>query len=191
MATRKRSKLQREDDLGKLLALLRRGVSQGAAGKLLGVTQQQISYDWLELLDRLKLEKNPDTEAHRLALQAEYAEMKEKLWNGWDRSQQPAEVLIVKVKESPGKAGKGKDEKAPLAEKRTESMKRSEGQAGDPHFIDSLSRIAEGERKMWGLDAPVKIAPTTPDGQESYPPLEALVAALQKGEAHAADPSGD
>lgn len=29
-------------------------------------------------------------------------------------------------------------------------------------------RVSESIRKLWGLDAPVKVAPTSPDGEEQY-----------------------
>src|SRR5262249_32731428 len=41
---------------------------------------------------------------------------------------------------------------------------------GDPaHLGRALAALAD-LRKLWGLDAPTKIAPRTPDGDESYDP---------------------
>jgi hypothetical protein len=41
--------------------------------------------------------------------------------------------------------------------------------------IDRLLRISESRRKLLGLDAPQKIAPTNPDGTEAYTALRAVV----------------
>ena len=40
--------------------------------------------------------------------------------------------------------------------------------AGDLAAIDRWIRLSESRRKLLGLDLPVKVAPTTPDGEESY-----------------------
>ena len=38
-------------------------------------------------------------------------------------------------------------------------------QYGDPRFLDIVLRCNEARRKLLGIDAPTKIAPTLPDGQ--------------------------
>jgi hypothetical protein len=49
---------------------------------------------------------------------------------------------------------------------------------GDPrHLAEARAALAD-LRKLWGLDAPTKIAPTTPDGDEPYYPE--LVALLEE-----------
>jgi hypothetical protein len=39
---------------------------------------------------------------------------------------------------------------------------------GDPRFLDQISKCIASRRALLGIDAPTKIAPTSPDGQEPY-----------------------
>jgi hypothetical protein len=39
---------------------------------------------------------------------------------------------------------------------------------GDVYAIDRVVRIAESRRRLMGTDRPVKVAPTTPDGENEY-----------------------
>src|SRR5262249_57160402 len=41
---------------------------------------------------------------------------------------------------------------------------------GDPAFLAAAREALADLRKLWGLDAPTKIAPTTPEGEEPYDP---------------------
>lgn len=45
--------------------------------------------------------------------------------------------------------------------------------AGNVRAINAWVKIGEAQRKMMGLDAPVKFAPTTPDGEGQYQPFDA------------------
>lgn len=40
--------------------------------------------------------------------------------------------------------------------------------AGDMEGIDRFVKVSESRRRLFGLDKPLKIAPTTPDGKEKY-----------------------
>ena len=42
------------------------------------------------------------------------------------------------------------------------------GEAGRLRALELKVKASESLRKLWGLDAPTKIAPTTPDGDEEY-----------------------
>jgi len=42
---------------------------------------------------------------------------------------------------------------------------------GDYGAVDRVLRIEDRRAKLWGLDSPTKVAPVTPDGKESYQPL--------------------
>jgi len=41
---------------------------------------------------------------------------------------------------------------------------------GDPRYLAEARAALADQRKLWGLDAPTKIAPTTPDGNEADDP---------------------
>ena len=53
-----------------------------------------------------------------------------------------------------------------------ESNKRAEKtvkqRVGDPRFLEQLHKCMATRRALLGLDAPTKIAPTSPDGEEAY-----------------------
>ena len=42
------------------------------------------------------------------------------------------------------------------------------GEAGRLRALELKIKASESLRKLWGLDAPTRIAPTTPDGDEEY-----------------------
>ncbi len=43
---------------------------------------------------------------------------------------------------------------------------------GDLGAVDRALRVSESRRKLLGLDAPTKIAPVTPDGTQTYQPVD-------------------
>lgn len=59
-------------------------------------------------------------------------------------------------------------------------------QAGDVRAIDTALKVAERRARLLGLDAPTKIAPTTPDGEGLYSPEQILRAADEIREAQKA-----
>lgn len=50
----------------------------------------------------------------------------------------------------------------------SEKTVHSEEQAGDPRFLNIVLKCIEQRRKILGLDAPTKVAPTSPDGKHEY-----------------------
>lgn len=65
---------------------------------------------------------------------------------------------------------------------------------GDAYAIDIARKVSESRRKLLGLDAPTKVAPTTPDGEQAFDyrklsqaDLDALEAILAKGQADDAE----
>lgn len=75
-------------------------------------------------------------------------------WEGYDRSCEDA----VTVKESI--SGKADDSGS------TETT--TKGQSGNPAFLQTVLQCSRERRTILGLDAPTKVAPTTPEGDEPY-----------------------
>ena len=127
------------------------GWTQAAIATELNVSQATISGDlkavrqaWRESGIR-DFEEAVQEELHKIrALERE-------AWNGWQRSQQPAETTRI-VQADNGK--------------RAEKTVRQ--QVGDPRFLELVHRSISSRRALLGLDAPTRIAPTSPDGTESY-----------------------
>jgi hypothetical protein len=70
---------------------------------------------------------------------------------------------------------------------------RDEIDRGDPYAVDVARKLSESRRRLLGLDAPTKIARTTPDGQHAHPTamdlsllseedLEAMTAIMERYE---------
>ncbi len=66
-------------------------------------------------------------------------------WAAWERSQQPAVTTITSG--------------------RAPAKRITRHQFGNPRFLELALRASEERRKLLGLDAPLKIAPVTPDGR--------------------------
>ena len=73
-------------------------------------------------------------------------------WQAWQRSQQPEQTDTVEGPE----AGV------------TKVKRTTRGQAGNAKFLAEIRACVEMRAKILGLFAPVKVAPTSPDGEESY-----------------------
>ena len=72
-------------------------------------------------------------------------------WEAWERSKQPQESTTV----TDGHGGK-------------RAQKRVQHQYGDPRYLEQVHKCIASRRAILGLDAPTRIAPTTPDGEETY-----------------------
>ena len=72
-------------------------------------------------------------------------------WAAWERSQKPAQEATISTD--------GSNQK---------TVKKVAEQTGDARFLDVVNKCIASRRALLGLDAPTKIAPTSPDGMESY-----------------------
>jgi len=73
-------------------------------------------------------------------------------WNAWQRSREPLESTRVV---SDGAGGKT-------------AQKVVRQRDGDPRFLEQVHKCIATRRALLGLDAPTRIAPTSPDGQQAY-----------------------
>jgi hypothetical protein len=101
-------------------------------------------------------------------------------WQAWQRSTENKEVESTKVIES----GKGEDRKP----ERLEAATRSEGQAGDPRFLQGVQWCIERRCKLLGLDEPerfkgeIKVDDTLTDDQRAARIAAILAKAQQRGD---------
>jgi len=72
-------------------------------------------------------------------------------WAAWKRSQEPAESTKV-VQDASGKR----------------AQKTVEHPVGDPRYLEQVQKCIAARRAILGLDAPTRIAPTSPDGADAY-----------------------
>ena len=72
-------------------------------------------------------------------------------WAAWQRSQKPAESTKV-TQDGSGKV----------------AQKTVQHTVGDPRYLDQIHKCITARRALLGLDAPTRIAPTSPDGETTY-----------------------
>lgn len=125
--------------------------TQFAIAEELGISQPTVSCDlkavrkqWLESSIR-DFDALRERELQKLDL------LEREAWAAWERSQQPAESTKV-TQDGSGKV----------------AQKTVQHQDGDPRYLDQVHKAIAARRALLGLDAPTRIAPTSPDGETSY-----------------------
>jgi hypothetical protein len=128
--------------------LLLKGLTQAAIAQKLGVKQPTVCDDLIHIRKLWQESQIRDFDAERTLQVERLRQVSREAWAGYERSQQPAQMATVNGDNGSGKA------------KRTVRH-----QYGDPRFLDIVLKSIEAERQLMGLDAPTKIAPTTPAGR--------------------------
>ncbi|HEY4313615.1 MAG TPA: helix-turn-helix domain-containing protein [Pirellulales bacterium] len=72
-------------------------------------------------------------------------------WAAWEQSQKPAQSAVIN--------GDGGNQ---------QTRKSVRNRHGDPRMLEIILKCNAARRTMLGLDAPTKIAPVMPNGQEPY-----------------------
>lgn len=178
MSRPKRTKAQREQDLVETARLLRRGVSKTEIARRLGVTRQQIVYDWRKLVEQLHEDREQDVTAGVAKKLAEYAEVKAEAWLGWERSKEDKRRQVAeKITTADGGS-------AASSTSRTKALKQTEGRLPDHDYLAIVLRCLEAERELEGLDPPKEHRLSGPDGGPI--PLEVTeIVARNRAEAQA------
>jgi hypothetical protein len=128
---------------------------QGELAQRLGVDRSTVSRDLKVLNARWKeaavrdLDAAKGQELDRLHL------LEQEYWAAWRRSQQAHETTTTE--QTTGGDGD-----------RTRAAIRKDEQCGDPRFLQGVERCVAKRCEILGLNAPQKIAPTTPDGERPY-----------------------
>ena len=133
------------------------------------ITQQTISKDikrlhqrWLES-ELIDINEAKNRELERIDL------LERTYWEAWERSCEDAEVQTRKtkgaVKQLADDAGGGN---VFVAERPAETVATKKGQVGDPRFLQGVQWCITQRCAILGVEAPKKIAPTNPKGDEPY-----------------------
>jgi hypothetical protein len=144
-SNRKLAILQRRKQVAELYL---QGFTQSAIAEKLGIKQPTVCDDLAHIRKAWEESQIRDYDAARTLQVERLRQVSREAWEGYSRSQQPSQMATVD-----GANGSGKT-------KRTVRH-----QYGDPRFLDLVIKSIEAERQLMGLDAPTKIAPTTPDGR--------------------------
>lgn len=132
----KRSAAQRGDDCFRMLRFIERGYTQMAIARELGISHQQVSFDYKRLVRQSMENRTGAREAVETKL-LELEMLKREALDAWERSKNPAVETI--------------DVNGDMNSSYTEKKK---GQCGDPKYLQVVAECIKQERALRGLDAP-------------------------------------
>jgi hypothetical protein len=138
------------------------GFVQTAIAEKLGISQSTVCFDLKAVHKGWRESAIRDFDAARDLELKKLERIEREAWAAWERSQKPIQSATVN--------GDGAG---------PPNRKAMRSQHGDARFLAIILKCSEERRAMLGLDAPLKIAPVTPDGQEPY---RLAVADLSVGE---------
>jgi hypothetical protein len=151
--------LERERDLRETAALYLRGLTHAEIAQRLHVSRQQIGYDLKVLQQRWQESSLADFNAKKAAELARVDELERTYWEAWERSCQAREVTTQeRIQGGGGQPDDG----------RRKAGVRKEQRDGNPEFLRGVERCVELRCKITGAFAALKIAPTTPNGEEAW-----------------------
>jgi hypothetical protein len=145
-----------------IASLYLRGSTQAEIGAKLGLSRQQIGYDlrrirqeWL----RSSLMNFNEKKAQELA---KIDNLERDYWATWEDSKKDRQTTTTEQITEPD------------GERLKAGIKKTE-QTGDPRYLEGVRWCISKRCEILGLNAPQKVAPTTPDGDHSYQPYQMLV----------------
>jgi hypothetical protein len=145
--SRKVATLQRRQRVADLYL---KGYGQAGIANELAVRQSTISSDIKLICTAWRESSIRDFDAARDLELERIARIEREAWAAYERSQQPVQIATVD-----GQAGSS-----------SQKAKRTvRHQYGDPRFLEVILHCGEARRQLLGLDAPTKVAATTPDGK--------------------------
>ena len=145
-----------EHELAQIAAMYLSGKSQFAIASEMGCTQQNISLRLKTIRRRWREATIRDFDELRSEQVAKIDRVELEYWDAWERSKKP-------------RTRKGRKERSGDTNS-DESSVVIEERDGNPAWLSGVERCIDRRCKLLGLDAPQKIAPTTPDGTQPYRP---------------------
>lgn len=147
MPTRVSKKLEIVERRKKVGELYLKGWGQVAIAGQLGVRQSTVCDDLKQLCKAWRQSSIRDFDAMRDIELEKLNQVEREAWDGFERSKQPHQSATTD-----GQAG---------AQKARRTVRN---QYGDPRYLSVILDCIQARRELLGIDAPVKIAPTTPEG---------------------------
>jgi len=147
--------LARRPDVAQLYI---RGETQAAIAQRFAVNQSQISRDLKVIQKEWVKAGNVNIDRAKAAALSKLDEVERQAWLGWERSLKDAE----KQKISTGSEEEAKGKKKP---KGARIEKVTEGQSGNPRFLEVVIRSIERRCLILGIDAPKRTELTGSDGE--------------------------
>jgi len=133
---------------------LQRHTQADIAAKL-GLSRQQVGYDLKAVREEWLQSSLVDFNQRKAEELARIDRLEQQYWNSWEASKKERQTSVTE--QTSGEGG----------EKLKAGIRKVE-QTGDPRYLNGVQWCITKRCEILGLDAPRKIAPTTPDGQEPY-----------------------
>lgn len=125
--------------------------TQTAIAELLGISQKTVCFDLKIIREHWRQSSIRNFDLARAEELEKLLHIEGEAYEAWEQSKKPAQSATVN-----GEMGTA------------QSRKTIKNRHGDPRMLDILLKASAARRTMLGLDAPTKIAPVTPDGQEPF-----------------------
>jgi hypothetical protein len=150
MATRTRTKLQREKDLERISAMRLEEKTLDQIAEEIGISRAQVSYDLKELKKRWREDALANTEELQAVALAKCRHLEKTFWESWDQSKEVRETTTSTTEKTVGTASEGGSASSPLRQK---AAMKKEQRDGDPRFLQGVERCRAMECELLGLNA--------------------------------------
>jgi len=127
------------------------GWLQAEIAQHVGVTQSTVSTDLKSIQGQWRASAVRDFDILRERELRKLDRLEREAWAAWDRSQKPSQEAVI--------SSDGSTQR---------TQKKVAEQVGDVRFLEQIQKCIASRRALLGLDAPTRIAPTSPDGTEPY-----------------------
>jgi hypothetical protein len=129
--------------------------TQAEIASAVRVNQGTVSRDLKAIQVEWQQQRLDDFARGKLRELARIDQLEREYWEAWERSCQSREQTVQEKSTTP-------------AGDRLKAGTRTEGRDGNPEFLRGVERCIDLRCKITGTFAAMKIAPTTPDGQEEW-----------------------
>jgi hypothetical protein len=165
-ATRKkRNKAQRNNHRQRIADLRLQGHTIAQIVKATRLSESTVHRELRALADEWRESAADSINEHRVRELARLEIIERDAWAEWDRSRKNyAKEVTERLK---GAGEKGDFETGPKVVRR-----ETGGRIGEAKFLQIILNAQDARRKLLGLDAPTKMAPTDPNGEKAYEPAK-------------------
>lgn len=163
----RRKEIARNHRRAEVAELYLSGYVQARIADVLAIAQGTVSKDLAFLHKQWAESSLIDLDAKKALELKRIDTVEREAWDAWRRSVGSATVKTIATRGAIIKEGKeGTTEFKEL--RPAETTLRTEDLPGDPRYLTVVLKCIEQRRRILGLDAPQKIAPTDPTGEHEY-----------------------
>lgn len=153
--------VRREHDV---MAWFARGLVVTQVAEKVGIPYQTVQRIRNRVIRRQQAELEADTKAVTVRQIGACQAIQREAWDAWENSKKPR--VRAKKKRTPVLNDAG----VPTSTMVETEESTVEAQVGNPAYLDRVIAAMKREAELTGADAPLKIAPTTPDGLRPWRP---------------------